>query len=95
MLQNAALFTRLSLTTATSKPIRKAKAATATAEESAKKRIVEAQAEAESNRLLEKSLTPGVLENRRIEMLKAVGEKGNLIITDGKSTPLLNVDTKK
>lgn len=90
-----AIMERFNNLTAERTRAEEAKAATATAEEAAKKRIVEAEAEAEANRLLEKSLTPGVLENRRIEMLKSVGEKGNLIITDGKSTPLLNVDTKK
>ena len=72
-----------------------AQAATLTAEETAKKRIVEAKAEAEANRLLDRDLTPAVLENRRIDMLKSVGEKGNLIITDGKSAPLINIDGKK
>lgn len=71
-----------------------AQAATRTAEELAKQKVAQAKGEAESNRELERSLTPAVLENRRIEMLKSVGEKGNLIITDGKSAPLINIDKK-
>lgn len=86
---------RLENLTAEQTRAEEAKAATITAEEKAKQRLVEAEAEAEANKLLETSLTDGVLENRRIEMLKSVGEKGNLIITDGEASPLLNVDTKK
>lgn len=69
-----------------------AKAATQTAEEKAKQKLVEAQAEADANRLLEKSLTPGVLEQRRIEMLKSVGENGNLIIVPEDGGQLINID---
>lgn len=86
---------RLENLTAEQTRAEEAKAATITAEEKAKQRLVEAEAESKANNLLEKSLTDGVLENRRIEMLKSVGEKGNLIITDGKTQPLLNVDGKK
>lgn len=86
---------RLESLTAEQTRAEEAKAATITAEEKAKQKLVEAKAESDANKLLEKSLTPGVLEQRRIDMLKSVGEQGNLIITDGKSTPLLNVDTKK
>ena len=72
-----------------------AKAATVTAQEKAKQQVVEAKAKAEANNLLEKSLTPQVLRNNELETLKAIGEKGNMIITDGSSGTLLNVDTKK
>lgn len=91
----ASITERLENLTAEQTRAEEAKAATVTAEEKAKQKLVEAKAEADANKLIEKSLTPGVLEQRRIEMLKSVGEKGNLIITDGKSTPLLNVDSKK
>lgn len=86
---------RLENLTAEQTRAEEAKAATVTAEEKAKQRLVEAKAESEANDLIDGSLTDGVLENRRIEMLKSVGEKGNLIITDGEAQPLLNVDTKK
>ena len=66
-----AIMERFNNLTAERTRAEEAKAATVTAEGSAKKRI----AEAEANRLLEKSLTPNVLENRLIEMHKSVGEK--------------------
>lgn len=91
----ASITERLENLTAEQTRAEEAKAATVTAEEKAKQKLVEAKAESDANKLLEKSLTNRVLEQRRIDMLKQVGEKGNLIITDGKSTPLLNVDTKK
>lgn len=72
-----------------------AKAATETAREKAKQRLVEAQAEADANELLEKSLTEKVIQNRQIDMLREVGAHGNLIITDGSGSTLLNVDTNK
>lgn len=86
---------RLENLTAEQTRAEEAKAATVTAEEKAKQRLVEAKAESDANKLLENSLTDKVLEQRHIEMLKSVGEKGNLIITDGEAQPLLNVDTKK
>lgn len=90
-----AIMERFSNLTAERTRAEEAKAATVTAKETAAQRVAQARGEAEANALLEKSLTPAVLENRRIEMLKSVGEKGNLIITDGKATPLISVDTKK
>lgn len=71
-----------------------AKAETVTAEEQAKKKVVEAQAQAKANELLTKSLTPEVLQAKQIEALQIAAEKGQLIITDGKTTPLVDV-TKK
>ena len=70
-------------------------AATRTAKELAAQKVAQAKGEADSNREMERSLTPAVLENRRIEMLKVAAENGNLIITDGKTTPMLNIDGKK
>lgn len=86
---------RLENLTAEQTRAEEAKAATVTAEEKAKQKLVEAKAESDANKLLEKSLTNRVLEQRRIDMLKSVGEKGNLIITDGEAQPLLNVDGNK
>lgn len=90
-----AIRERLENLTAEQTRAEEAKAATITAKETAAQKVAQAKGEAEANALLEKSLTPSVLENRRIEMLKSVGEKGNLIITDGDAQPLLNVDAKK
>ncbi|WP_443452401.1 SPFH domain-containing protein [Glutamicibacter arilaitensis] len=86
---------RLENLTAEQTRAEEAKAATVTAEEKAKQKLVEAKAEADANKLIEQSLTNSVLEQRRIDMLKSVGEKGNLIITDGEAQPLLNIDAKK
>lgn len=92
---------RLENLTAEQTRAEEAKAATVTAEEKAKQRLVEAKAEAEANNLMEKSLSGKVLDNRRIEVerlrvetLKTASEHGNMIITDGGAQPLLNVDTK-
>lgn len=72
----------------------KATLETKTAEETAKQQVAKARGENEANKLREKSLTPAVLESQRIEMLKEVGKGGNLIITDGKSSPLINIPAK-
>lgn len=92
---------RLENLTAEQTRAEEAKAATVTAEEKAKQKLVEAKAEAEANNLMEKSLTSNVLKNRqieverqRVEAIKTASEHGNMIITDGGAQPLLNVDTK-
>ena len=63
----------------------------------AQTQVAQAEAEAEANRLLTQSLTPEVLESKRLETLKAIGDKGNLIITDtkGGTTPLIQVPSDK
>ena len=42
------------------------------------------------------SLSSAILENKRLDVLRQIGEKGNLIITDshGGATPLINVAKK-
>ncbi|WP_158588322.1 prohibitin family protein [Galactobacter valiniphilus] len=72
-----------------------AKAATVTAEQEAKKKLVEAEGEAKANAARSKALTPEVLQQQYIEALKIAAEKGQLIITDGKTTPMINVDGAK
>lgn len=69
-----------------------AKAATATAEQEAKKKLVEAEGEAKANKARSEALTDKVLQQQYIEALKIAAEKGQLIITDGKTTPMINVD---
>lgn len=69
----------------------KAEAELRATEVSAQAQVVEAQAEADANRLLEESLTPGVLESKRLDTLKAIGDKGNLVIVPEGSTPFVNV----
>lgn len=66
--------------------VEQAKAETTTAGEQAKKKVVEAEAQAKANDLLTKSLTPEVLKAKQIEALQTAAEKGQLIITDGNKT---------
>lgn len=68
---------------------------TQTATEQAKQTVAKARGENEANTLREKSLTPAVLESQRIEMLKEASKNGNVIFTNGESSPLINIDTKK
>lgn len=62
-------------------------------EVSAQQKVVQAKADAESNRLLNESLTENVLKNRELDALRDVASKGNLIISDGSS--LINIPAKK
>lgn len=60
------------------------------AEVSSQQKVVQAKAEAESNRLISESLSEEVLQLRGYDALKYAADKGNLIITDGGGT-LLNI----
>ena len=51
--------------------------------------MIEAQGEAEANRILNESLTPSVLESRRIDALLEAAKNNNLIITDGTNADVL------
>lgn len=62
---------------------------------SAQQQVVQAQAQADANKILSASLTPEILKQRELDTLKEIGDKGNLVVTDGSSTPLLNVPAKK
>lgn len=61
------------------------------AEVEAQKQVATAKAEAEANRLLAESLSSEILESKRLDTLRAIGEKGNMIITDGGTSPLVTV----
>lgn len=61
------------------------------AEVKAQQKIVEAEAEAKANNVLTKSLTPEVLQQRQLDTLKAIGEKGNLVVVPEGSTPMVQV----
>jgi len=56
---------------------------------SAQQKIVQAQAEADANRLLTQSLTPEVLQQRYLDTLAKLAEAGNLVITDGSNAQVL------
>jgi regulator of protease activity HflC (stomatin/prohibitin superfamily) len=60
----------------------------------AQQKVVSAQAEADANRIIESSLSDKVLQLRSLDTLKAIGDKGNLIITDGKTVPMITTPAK-
>lgn len=51
---------------------------------------IQAQAEADANKILEESLSDRVLEQKRIEALNTAAQNDNLIITDGSSGVMVN-----
>lgn len=57
---------------------------------SAQQQVVQAQAEADANNLLNASLTPNVLTSKYYDTLKQIGDKGNLVVVPQGSTPLIN-----
>ena len=63
------------------------------AEVKAQQKVVEAEAEAKANDILTRSLTKEVLEQRRLDTLKSIGENGNLVVVPEGSTPM--VQTQK
>jgi regulator of protease activity HflC (stomatin/prohibitin superfamily) len=60
-------------------------------EVSAQAQVVEAEAQAKANDLLDRSLTPEVLESKRLESLVKIGEKGNLVVVPEGTTPFVQV----
>jgi regulator of protease activity HflC (stomatin/prohibitin superfamily) len=62
----------------------------------AERKRIEAEGQAKAQQIVSASLTPQILEYQRIQALRYVGEKGNLIITGGGgATPLIQMPTKK
>jgi hypothetical protein len=57
----------------------------------AQTQVEQARAAAEANRLLSESLTPEVLEYKRLETLERIGAAGNLVIVPEGSTPFVQV----
>lgn len=62
-----------------------------TAEVKADTKVMEAEKEAEANRVLTESLTDEVLQQRYIDALKSIGKDGNLVVVPQGSTPVVNV----
>lgn len=60
--------------------VEKAQADLEAAEVNAQQKIVQAEAEAEANRVLAESLSPEILEQRKLDMLVEVGKGGNLVV---------------
>ncbi|WP_286277973.1 prohibitin family protein [Naasia aerilata] len=56
---------------------------------SAQQKVVQAQAEADANALLNSSLTPSILQQRYLDTLKELAAAGNLVITDGTNSQIL------
>lgn len=52
---------------------------------------VKAEGEANANRVLTESLTPEVLQEHRIDALRTIGEKGNLVVVPEGSQPMVQV----
>ena len=52
---------------------------------------MQAEKEAEANRILTQSLTDEVLQQRYIDALKSIGKDGNLVVVPQGSTPMVNV----
>ena len=76
------------VTSASSSP-QEAEANQRTKQVQADTKVIEAQGEAEANRILNESLTPSVLESRRIDALLEAAKNNNLIITDGTNADVL------
>lgn len=63
---------------------------------SAQQKVVQAEADASANRILEASLTPNVLKQRELDTMRAIGEKGNTFFMGaGGATPLVQVTPTK
>lgn len=60
-------------------------------EVSAQAQVIEAEAQAKANDLLDRSLTPEVLESKRLDTLVKIGEKGNLVVVPEGTTPFVQV----
>lgn len=62
-----------------------------TARVEAETKIIEAQGEAEANRVLSESLTPEVIQQHYIDALTEIGQRGNLVVVPEGSSPLVTV----
>ncbi len=62
----------------------------------AERKRIEAEGQARAQQIVSASLTPQILEYQRIQALRYIGEKGNLIISgSGGATPLIQVPARK
>lgn len=62
-----------------------------TAKVEAETKAIDAQGEADANRILTESLTPEVLQQHYIDTLSEIGKQGNLIVVPEGSTPMVAV----
>lgn len=62
----------------------------------AERKRIEAEGQARAQQIVSQSLTPQIIEYQRIQALRDIGAKGNLIITPmGGATPMIQVAPKK
>ena len=62
----------------------------------AERKRIEAEGQAKAQQIVSQSLTPQILENNRIQALREIGAKGNLIITPmGGATTMIQIPAKK
>ena len=61
---------------------------------SAQQQVVQAQSAAQANDILERSLTPNVLQQHYLDTLGKLAQSGNLVITDGSGQNLINITPK-
>jgi len=62
----------------------------------AERKRIEAEGQAKAQQIVSASLTPQIIEYQRIQALREIGAKGNLIITPmGGATPMIQVGARK
>jgi len=62
----------------------------------AERKRIEAEGQAKAQQIVSASLTPQIIEFQRIQALRAIGEKGNMVITPmGGATPLIQIPAKR
>lgn len=62
----------------------------------AERKRIEAEGQARAQQIVSQSLTPQIIEYQRIQALREIGAKGNLIITPiGGATPLIQVPARR
>jgi Membrane protease subunits, stomatin/prohibitin homologs len=71
--------------------VEKAKAELEATKVNAQQKVVQAQAESDANAILNASLTPSILQQRYLDTLKELAKAGNLVITDGSTSPFLQI----
>lgn len=62
----------------------------------AERKRIEAEGQAKAQQIVSQSLTPQIIEYQRIQALRDIGAKGNLIITPmGGATPMIQIPARK
>lgn len=62
----------------------------------AERKRIEAEGQAKAQQIVSQSLTPQIIEYQRIQALREIGAKGNMVITPmGGATPLINIPSRR